>query len=148
MSLEEATTSTRESILGSGNSTFEPVLLRSVKSMHILHLPLAFFTMTVLANHIGYFTSLMTLALRSVFTSFRALPALTSDILRSLYSLDLMDGTRLLEWLRTSLFTPHRSLAEQSTTSMSSNKSLIKMCSRSSDGFFPRSTFCSTLSSH
>jgi hypothetical protein len=30
--------------------------LRSVKSMHILHLPLAFFTITVLASHSGYFT--------------------------------------------------------------------------------------------
>jgi hypothetical protein len=38
-------------------------LLRSVKSMHILHLPLAFFTITVLASHSGYFTSLMTPAL-------------------------------------------------------------------------------------
>jgi hypothetical protein len=35
--------------------------------MHILHLPLAFFTITVLASHSGYFTSLMTPALRSFF---------------------------------------------------------------------------------
>jgi hypothetical protein len=42
-------------------------LLRSVKSIHILHLPLAFFTITVLASHSGYFTSLMTPALRSLF---------------------------------------------------------------------------------
>jgi hypothetical protein len=34
---------------------------------------LAFFTITVLANHSGYFTSLMTPALRSLFTLFRAL---------------------------------------------------------------------------
>jgi hypothetical protein len=42
--------------------------LRSVKSIHILHLPLAFFTITVLASHSGYFTSLITPALRSLLT--------------------------------------------------------------------------------
>src|SRR5688572_24776255 len=50
MSSEEATTSTRQSILGNGNSSFGHALLRFVKSIHILHLPLAFFTITVLAN--------------------------------------------------------------------------------------------------
>jgi hypothetical protein len=70
MSSDEAAASTRESILGNGNSSFGQALLRSVKSMHILHLQLAFFTITVLASHSGYFTSLMTPALRSLFTSF------------------------------------------------------------------------------
>jgi hypothetical protein len=40
MSSDEAAASTRESILGNGNLSFGQALLRSVKSMHILHLPL------------------------------------------------------------------------------------------------------------
>jgi hypothetical protein len=63
MSSDEAAASTRESILGNGNSSFGQALLRSIKSMHILHLPLAFFTITVLASHFGYLTSLITPAL-------------------------------------------------------------------------------------
>jgi hypothetical protein len=80
MSSEEAIASTRESILGNGNSSFGHVLLRSVKSIHILHLPLDFFTITVLASHFGYVTSLITPALRSLFTLLRAPLALSSDI--------------------------------------------------------------------
>jgi hypothetical protein len=53
MSSDEAAASTRESILGSGNSSFGQALLSYVKSIHILHLPLAFFTITVLASHSG-----------------------------------------------------------------------------------------------
>jgi hypothetical protein len=69
MSSEEAAASTRESILGNGNSSFGHALLRSVKSIHILHLQLAFFTIIVLASYSGYVTSLITPALRSLFTS-------------------------------------------------------------------------------
>jgi hypothetical protein len=64
MSSEVASTSMMESILGKGNSSFRHALLRSVKSIHILHFPLAFFTITVLASHFGYVTSLITPALR------------------------------------------------------------------------------------
>jgi hypothetical protein len=133
MSFEEAATSTRESILGSGSSSFGHALLRSVKSMHILHLPLAFFTMTVLANHSGYFTSLMTPALRSLFTSFRAPSALSSNIFRSLCFLGLKDGSTLSECSMTSLLTPQRSLADQAKTSLLLNKNLIKVFSCSLD---------------
>jgi hypothetical protein len=80
MSSEVAAASTREYILGNGNSSFGHALLRSVKSIHILHFLLAFFTMIVLASHSGYVTSLITPALRSLFTSFRAPSALSSDI--------------------------------------------------------------------
>src|SRR6187455_124572 len=110
MSSDKAAASTRESILGNGNSSFGQALLRSVKSMHILHLPLAFFTITVLASHSGYFTSLMTPALRSLFTSFQAPSALSSDIFRSLCFLGLKDGSTLSECSITSLLTPQRSL--------------------------------------
>jgi hypothetical protein len=133
MSSEEAAASTRESILGSENSSFGHALLRSVKSMHILYLPLAFFTMTVLANHSGYFTSLMTPALRSLFTSFRAPSALSSDIFRSLCFLGLKDGSTLSECSMTSLLTPQRSLADQAKTSLLLNKNLIKVFSFSLD---------------
>jgi hypothetical protein len=67
MSSKVAAASTRESILGNQNSSFGHALLRFVKSMHILHFPLAFFTITVLASHSGYVTSLITPALRSLF---------------------------------------------------------------------------------
>jgi hypothetical protein len=133
MSSEEAATSTRESILGNGNSSFGHALLRSVKSIHILHLPLAFFTITVLASHSGYFTSLMTSALRSLFTSFRAPSTLSSDIFRSLCFLGLKDGSTLSECSITSLLMPQRSLADQAKTSLLLNKNLSKVFSCSSD---------------
>jgi hypothetical protein len=46
MSSEVATASRRE-------STFKHALLKSMKYMHILHLPLHFLTMTLLASHSG-----------------------------------------------------------------------------------------------
>jgi hypothetical protein len=70
MSSEVAAASTRESILGNENSSFRHALLRSMKSMHIIHFPLAFFTITVLASHSGYVTSLITPALRSLLLRF------------------------------------------------------------------------------
>jgi hypothetical protein len=133
MSFEVAATSTRESILGNGNSSFGHALLRSVKSIHILNFPLALFTMTVLASHSRYDTSLITSTLRSLFTSFHAPSALSSDIFRSLYFLGLKDGSTLSECSIMSLLTPHRSLAVQAKTSLLLNKNLIKVFSCSSD---------------
>lgn len=60
MSSDVADASTSESILGNKNSYFGHALLIYVKSIHILYLPLDLLTMTVLANHSGYATSLMT----------------------------------------------------------------------------------------
>src|SRR5688572_8030917 len=148
MSSEEAAASTKESILGSGNSSFGQALLRSIKSIHIRHFPLAFFTITVLASHSGYFTSLTTPALRSLLTSFRAPSTLSSDIFRSLYFLGLKDGSTLSECSITSLLTPQRSLADHAKTSLLLNKNLIKVFSCSSDNWEPNSTFCSAMSSH
>jgi hypothetical protein len=133
MSSEVAAASTRESILGNGNSSFGHALLRSVKSIHILNFPLAFFTMTVLASHSRYVTSLITLTLRSLFTSFHAPSALSSDIFRSLYFLGLKDASTLSECSIMSLLTPQRSLAVQAKTSLLLNKNLIKVFSCSSD---------------
>jgi hypothetical protein len=133
MSYEVAAASTRESILGNGNSSFGHALVRSVKSMHILHFPLAFFTITVLASHSGYVTSLITPALRSLFTSFRATSTLSSNIFRSLCFLGLIAGSKLSECSMISLLTPQRSLADQGKTSLLLNRNLSKVVSCSSD---------------
>src|SRR5699024_4598181 len=133
MSSEEAAASTRESILGNGNSSFRHALLRSVKSIHILYFLLAFFTMTVLASHSGYVTSLITPTLRSLFTLFRAPLALSSNIFQSHYFLGLKDGSTLSECSIISLLTPQRSLADQEKTSLLLNKNLSKVFSCSSD---------------
>src|SRR5688572_15356580 len=101
--------------------------------MHILHLPLAFFTIIVLASHFGYLTSLITPALRSLFTSFRAPLALSLNIFRSLCFLGLKDGSTLSECSMTFLLIPQRSLADQANTSLLLNKKLIKVFSCSSD---------------
>ena len=127
MSSEVAVASTRESILGNGNSSFGHALLRSVKSMHILHFPLAFFTITVLASHSVYVTSLITLALRSLLTSFHAPSALSSDIFRSFCFLGLIAGSTLSECSITSLLTPQRSLANQAKTSLLLNRNLNRV---------------------
>jgi hypothetical protein len=97
MSSKVAVASIRESILGKGNSSFGHALLRSVKSIHILHFSLAFFTIIVLANHSGYVASLITPALRSLLTLFLAPSAFSSDIFRSLCFLGMMVGSTLRE---------------------------------------------------
>jgi hypothetical protein len=70
MSSDVTAASISESILGNKNSYFEHALLIYVKSIHILHLPLDLLTMTILANHSGYVTSLtlMTPALSNLLT--------------------------------------------------------------------------------
>jgi hypothetical protein len=133
MSSEVADASTRESILGNGNSSFEHALLRYVKSIHILHFPLAFFTITVLASHSWYVTSLITPALRSLYTSVCAPSPLSLDIFRSLYFLGLKDGSTLNECSTISLLTPQRSLVVQAKTSLLLNKNLSRVFSYSSD---------------
>ena len=57
------------SIRGRGKLSFRQVLLISVKSMQSRHLPFSFLTRTTLANHLGYSTSLITFARRSLPTS-------------------------------------------------------------------------------
>ena len=51
------------SILGKGKLSFGHALFMSVKSIQSRHLPFAFLTSTTLANHSGYSTSLIALAL-------------------------------------------------------------------------------------
>ena len=57
------------SILGKGKLSFGHALFMSVKSIQSRHLPFAFLTSTTLANHLGYSTSLIAPAWRSLPTS-------------------------------------------------------------------------------
>jgi hypothetical protein len=148
MSSEVAAASTRESILGKGNSSFRYALLRSVKSMHILHFPLDFFTIIVLASHSGYVTSLITPALRSLLTSFLAPSTLSSDIFQSFCFLGLMAGSTFSECSMTSLLTPQRSLVNQAKTSLLLNRNFNRVFYCSSDNWDPINTFYTAMSSH
>ena len=56
-------------IRGRGKLSFGHARLTSVKSMQSRHLPFAFLTSTMLANHSGYSTSLIAPAWRSLPTS-------------------------------------------------------------------------------
>jgi len=64
-----AVASTMASMCGRGNGSLGHALLRSVKSMHTLHLPFFFRTATTFANHSGYFTSRIFPVLRRLSTS-------------------------------------------------------------------------------
>ena len=64
-----AVASTMRSILGKGKLSFGHALLMSVNLIQSHHLPFAFFTSMTLANHSGYFTSLIAPAWRSLPTS-------------------------------------------------------------------------------
>jgi hypothetical protein len=148
MSSKVAATSMRESILGKGNSYFGHVLLRSVKSMHILHFPLTFFTITVLASHYRYVNSLIAPALRSLLTWFLAPSRLLSNIFQSFCFLGVTVRSTLRECSITSLLTPQRSLANQAKTSLLLNKNFNRAFSCSLDNWDPNNTFCSAMSSH
>jgi hypothetical protein len=74
-----------------------------------------------------YVTSLITLALRSLFNSFHAPSALSSDIFRSLCFLGLKAGSTLSECSMISLLTPQRSLPDQAKTSLLLNRNLSKV---------------------
>ena len=64
-----AVASTMRSIRGKGKLSFRHALLRSMKSMQSRHLQFAFLMSTTLASHLGYSTSLITPAWRSLPTS-------------------------------------------------------------------------------
>ncbi|MFS7922009.1 hypothetical protein Hanom_Chr03g00243591 [Helianthus anomalus] len=64
-----AVASTMESMWGNGKGSLGHALFRSVKSTHTLHFPFFFWTTTTLANHFGYFTSLIIPARSSLSTS-------------------------------------------------------------------------------
>ena len=64
-----AMASTMRSIRGRGKLYFGHAQLTSVKSMPRRHLPFAFLTSKTLANHLGYSTSLIATAWKSLPTS-------------------------------------------------------------------------------
>jgi hypothetical protein len=78
-----AAESTIWSILVRGKSSFGQHLLRSVKSVHIHHFPFFLRTITTLANHCGYVTSLINPASNRHCTSAFTTSIFSSDILRS-----------------------------------------------------------------
>ncbi|KAF5765237.1 hypothetical protein HanXRQr2_Chr15g0701431 [Helianthus annuus] len=58
-----------ESMWGNGKGSLGHALFKSVKSTHTLHFPFFFWTTTTLANHLGYFTSLIIPARSNLSTS-------------------------------------------------------------------------------
>jgi hypothetical protein len=148
MSSDVAAASKRESILGKGNSSFGHSLLRSVKSMHMIHFPLAFLTITVLASHSGYVTSLITPALKSLLTLVLAPSALSSGIFQRFCFLGMIAGFTLSECSMKSMLTPQRSLADQPKTSLLLNRNHNKTFSCSPDNYDPSNTFCWGMSAH
>ena len=87
-----AVASTMRLILGKGKLSFGHALFISVKSMQSHHLPFAFLTSTTLANHLGYSTSLIAPAWRSLPTSSLMAFCLSGAKLLDFYLTGLKDG--------------------------------------------------------
>jgi hypothetical protein len=115
---QPATKSTKWSILTSGKSSLGQHLFISVKSMHIRHFPFFLLTITMLANHFGYVTSLMNHVSNSHCTSAFAASTLSSDILRSFYFLCFAFGWIFNMCSINSLLTPIKSEVDQVNTSL------------------------------
>lgn len=81
------------SILDSEYGSLEPTLLRMVKSMHIRHFPDFFFTITMLAKHMGYLISWMNLASSKKFTFFPTTNLLSSPFFCFLWVICFTLGT-------------------------------------------------------
>ena len=129
-----AASSTILSIRGRGKLSFGQALFRSVKFIHILHLPLFFLTGTVLASQVGYLTSRMTFASSRRWTSALTAAAFSSDILRGICFQGLATGLISRRCSTMSLLTPRKSLADQVKTSLS----LFRKSSSSSSSFVVR----------
>jgi hypothetical protein len=110
--------STTWSILVRGKSSLGQQLLRSVKSMHIHHFLFFLWTITTLANHCGYCTSLINLASNNHCTLAFTASIFSSDILRSFCFLGFAFGLTCSLCSITSLLTPIRSEVDQAKTSL------------------------------
>jgi hypothetical protein len=106
------------SILVREKSSFRQHLLRSVKSIHIHHFLFFLRTITTLANHCGYVTSLMNPASNRSCTSTFAASIFSSDILRSFCFLGFMLGLTSNLCSITSLLTPIKSEVNQAKISL------------------------------
>jgi hypothetical protein len=111
-----AATSTRESILGSGNSSFGHALLRCEVDTHP-PLAIGFLDHDCVGQPL-YATSLMTLTLNNLLTSTFAPSVLSSDILRSFYFCGLVLGLKFRACSIMLRSTPHKSFANQAKTSL------------------------------
>jgi hypothetical protein len=93
-------------------------LFKSVKSVHIHHFSFFLWTITTLANHCGYFTSLMNPASNSRCTSAFATSTFSSDILWGFCFLGFTCGITYSLCSITSLLTPTKSEVDQAKTSL------------------------------
>jgi hypothetical protein len=101
-----------------GKSSLGQHLLRSVKSVHICHFPFFLRTITTLANHCGYVTSLINPASNRHRTSAFATSIFSSNILRSFCFLGFTFGLTCSLFPITSPLTPIKSEVDQAKTSL------------------------------
>ena len=105
-------------MFGKGYESFGHALLRSVKSTHILHFLLAFFTITTLDSHVGYWISLMWFASTNLLVS-----SWIADLFSSLYFLllwatGLAYGSTINRWDKKSRSIPGISAVDQAKALM------------------------------
>jgi hypothetical protein len=110
--------STIWSILARGKSSLGQHLLRSIKSMHIHHFLFFLRTITTLANHCGYVTSLINPASNRCCTSAFATSIFSSDILQNFFFMGLAFGLTCGLCSITSLLTPIKLEVDQTKTSL------------------------------
>jgi hypothetical protein len=106
------------SILVRGKLSFGQHLLMSVKSVHIHQFSFFLRTITTLANHCGYATSLTNPASNRHCTSAFIASIFSSDILRSFCFLGFTFGLTYNLCSITSLLTPIKSEVDQAKTSL------------------------------
>jgi hypothetical protein len=118
MMSQSAAESTIWLILVRGKSSLGQHLLRLIKSVHIRHFPFFLRTITTLANHCRYVTSLINPTSNRRCTSAFAASIFSSDILRSFYFLGFTFGLTCSLCSITCLQTPIKSEVCQAKTSL------------------------------
>jgi hypothetical protein len=106
------------SILVRGKSSFGQHLFRLVKFVHIHYFPFFLWTITTLASHCRYLTSLMNLASNSHCISAFTASTFSSDILRSFCFMGFTCGLTCNLCSITSLLTPTKSKVDQEKISL------------------------------
>jgi hypothetical protein len=104
------------SILARGKSSFRQHLLRLVESVHTHHFLFFLRTITALANHCGYVTSLINPVSNRRCTSAFTTSIFSSGILRSFYFLGFTFRLTCNLYSITSLLTPIKSEVDQAKT--------------------------------
>ena len=116
-SLQPDALSTKASILDNGYESFEQALFKSVKSTHILHLPLSFLTNTTLASHSGYWISLIWPTSNNFLVSFLMTSRLSSLKFLLLWCTGWTWGSMVRWWHKKSGLMPSMSKAVYSKAS-------------------------------